>query len=500
MPSNVRLDPYPNGFGKEGAVNDQLMVSSRYDGDLRRGYHQLGRPGIVEVEWLSGRRVHLVVDPRIARLFFAHHRLGSPAREGLEYHLFKGAEGTDRERVFGKFGLFNLREEHTEKLRSALGGYFAPCRLKKIRRLWFQESKQRINSWCEEGKIALLKECETLACSFFAKCLFGYQEETAHWREIWKALFDPPPSERKTMEAHVFKNRSWKENFCRGFWETTQKVSDFVQKEKTVWTELEKLREEIRALIEKQRGEELETRPTLIRYLIEQRLHAKAIEDCCVTLLYMAHQKVAPFFAAMMEEYSANWDIQKQHSLELRADWKKAKKSVDNFMARAHCLRRSYQEILRLNPPATVERRAKCPMKLLYRDGREHFIRQDEKIVLLPFLAGRDPKQWRDPQLFEPDKRGWEEREPDNFPFGGGVHCCPGETIALQMTLVFMGTLLRRAALTPAEGRPPLLIRESVRPAEDYKIKILRRAKEPPPLPPRQCNLTTIDHKARELL
>ncbi len=67
------------------------------------------------------------------------------------------------------------------------------------------------------------------------------------------------------------------------------------------------------------------------------------------------------------------------------------------------------------------------------------------EILLSPFLAHREPKQFPRPNEFMPER--WQGLKPSPyvyFPFGGGAHYCAGRSLAAQMMKTSLAFLLRR--------------------------------------------------------
>lgn len=118
---------------------------------------------------------------------------------------------------------------------------------------------------------------------------------------------------------------------------------------------------------------------------------------------------------------------------------------------------RVVHESLRLHPAGLIAARvAGDDLRI-----GDHGIKKGTLITWSPYLAGRDPDTWVDPELFDPDRylsltdeqrafadRAW-------VPFGRGPHMCLGFALA-QMELVLMiARFAQRLDLTPTSNQVP---------------------------------------------
>src|SRR5262249_47382647 len=93
------------------------------------------------------------------------------------------------------------------------------------------------------------------------------------------------------------------------------------------------------------------------------------------------------------------------------------------------------EETLRYEPPIQATTRWAAADLLLARTE----LPAGTKVLLLVAAANRDPRRFRDPQRFHPDR-------PENRPltFGGGIHRCLGAALARMEAQVALPALLRR--------------------------------------------------------
>lgn len=111
-------------------------------------------------------------------------------------------------------------------------------------------------------------------------------------------------------------------------------------------------------------------------------------------------------------------------------------------------------EALRLYPPAAV----------LTREATSDFaiggypVARGTEIVVSPWVIQRDPRYFRDPETFDPDRwsNGLASRLPRfaYFPFGGGPRLCLGRSFATMETLLVLAVIAQRFRLELVSGAP----------------------------------------------
>ncbi len=109
-------------------------------------------------------------------------------------------------------------------------------------------------------------------------------------------------------------------------------------------------------------------------------------------------------------------------------------------------------EAMRLYPPAWVIGRL-CVAQTTLGDWT---IPQGAIILASQLLMHRDPRYWRDPEAFRPER--WSNGETTElpkfayFPFGGGNRVCIGESFAWTELVLVVATIARRWHFMPAPG------------------------------------------------
>lgn len=116
------------------------------------------------------------------------------------------------------------------------------------------------------------------------------------------------------------------------------------------------------------------------------------------------------------------------------------------------------EEILRYDPPLHVFTR------YAYEDIEiaGHTFRRGDEVALMLAAAGRDPKQWEEPDVFIPTRP-----IVTNAAFGGGLHFCVGAPLARLELQIGLGTLFERC--------PNLRLHEPAEYADLYHFHGLRK-------------------------
>lgn len=116
------------------------------------------------------------------------------------------------------------------------------------------------------------------------------------------------------------------------------------------------------------------------------------------------------------------------------------------------------REVMRLRPPASGSlRRLLEPMPL---DG--HVLPAGATVIAPTSLVHRDPRGYRDPDRFEPE-RWLADITPSwpFFPFGGGARRCVGEPLAHAEIETVVPAVLRTVKLTPLAPDPERMVQRA---------------------------------------
>ncbi|HEY2736022.1 MAG TPA: cytochrome P450, partial [Polyangiales bacterium] len=138
--------------------------------------------------------------------------------------------------------------------------------------------------------------------------------------------------------------------------------------------------------------------------------------------------------------------------------------------------RMAVQEALRLYPVAWGM------LRTLDRDVTlsGHTIAKESRVFVCPFVTGRHPAFWRDPELYDPMRFTPElvAARPRfaYFPFGGGPRICIGMGFAMQEALIILSMVARRWRLQLSKGHPvEPVARITLRPKHGLKMHLCSR-------------------------
>ncbi|MCS7482861.1 cytochrome P450 [Umezawaea endophytica] len=117
-------------------------------------------------------------------------------------------------------------------------------------------------------------------------------------------------------------------------------------------------------------------------------------------------------------------------------------------------LQRVVSEALRLFPPVwLVRRRATASFDL-----GGHDVPVGASVYYSPYALHRDPRWYRDPERFDPDRwlpeRGNSLPRGAYCPFGAGVHRCVGEAFGVAEVMTILATVIPHWRFSPASARP----------------------------------------------
>jgi cytochrome P450 len=116
------------------------------------------------------------------------------------------------------------------------------------------------------------------------------------------------------------------------------------------------------------------------------------------------------------------------------------------------------REALRLRPPASgALRRLRAPMRVGDRE-----LPAGATVLLPTSLVHRDPRGFRDPDRFEPERwLGGGAPSWPFFPFGGGARRCVGEALAHAEIETVVPTVLRALRLSPLSPEPERMVQRA---------------------------------------
>ena len=136
-----------------------------------------------------------------------------------------------------------------------------------------------------------------------------------------------------------------------------------------------------------------------------------------------------------------------------------------------------YSEALRLYPPTWLFVRM-APEEVQLPSGR--VIPARSRLFLCPFTSHRDPRVFRDPERFDPERfrpgPAMRARPRSSyFPFGGGRHICIGEGLVRLEAALVLSRLVRRFGLESTGRRPVPFPGVTLEPRGDVRMRLRAR-------------------------
>lgn len=184
-----------------------------------------------------------------------------------------------------------------------------------------------------------------------------------------------------------------------------------------------------------------------------KRLDRRAIRDEVMTMLIAGHETTANALAWAFYLLATHPEVQDRLAHEL-ADALDGREPRHEDLRRLPYTGRVFREALRLYPPAWMLARIALADDTIsgYR------IPAGSRVAVSPYLVHRDPRLWREPEAFDPDRfapGGEASRLPEfaYFPFGGGPRACVGRNFAALEACLVLAAVAQRFAFEPP-GRP----------------------------------------------
>lgn len=195
--------------------------------------------------------------------------------------------------------------------------------------------------------------------------------------------------------------------------------------------------------VEARRGESTEETDVLgCMVADEAELTTEQIVDELVSLLMAAQEPPSIALAWILDRLSREPELAEGFIADPRS-------SLSDAVVR---------ETLRLRPPASGSlRRLLQPLRV---GGRE--LPAGATVLLPTSLVHRDPRGFRDPDRFEPER--WLAPEPPSWPFvpfGGGARRCVGEALAHAEIETVVPAVLRTLKLRPLSPRPERMVQRA---------------------------------------
>jgi cytochrome P450 len=135
------------------------------------------------------------------------------------------------------------------------------------------------------------------------------------------------------------------------------------------------------------------------------------------------------------------------------------------------------KETMRIEPTVSVIPRALIDDVAL--DG--YLLKKGSTVMLSPYLLHRDPRWWKDPEVFDPTRFS-EVNEPNipkyaYLPFGGGPRICIGNHFSLMESQILMAVIVSRYHLTLAPSANIVPLRQ-VTTAPKYGLQMIVKERQ----------------------
>ena len=141
------------------------------------------------------------------------------------------------------------------------------------------------------------------------------------------------------------------------------------------------------------------------------------------------------------------------------------------------------KESLRIYPPTSALFTREALTEVEIGDYR---LARGSLVAISPYVTQRDPRWFREPERFDPDRFGPGRVEdiPEYayFPFGAGPHVCVGNTFAMMEITLVVATLVQRFQIELTPGQENLVpeLKVSLRPKGGVWVKPIACLPAPP--------------------
>ena len=227
--------------------------------------------------------------------------------------------------------------------------------------------------------------------------------------------------------------------------------------------------------------------PDLLTTLLEVKdkkgtgLPRKQIRDELVNILLAGHETTAIVLSWTWFFLSTHPDVERKFHAELASVLGNDRATAENIRELTFT-EMVINESMRLRPPVWILGRVALADDRLPSGA---FVPVGTEVLMLPYIAHRNPLFFPDPERFLPERfalMSREERPPFvYFPFGGGPRGCIGETFARTEAMIILATVARAYSLRLVHDHPvvpePLV---TLRPKHGIRMEIVRRATTQP--------------------
>lgn len=411
---------------------------------------------VCEVRQLSdlNQPMHLIVEPKAQKMILTFHRYG-PFNQNETKKLCPFGPGKVQTKfisLIGKNNLLTTFEEKSLIQRKAVHTYFSRNKLENIKICCSEVTKKWLDKRVGLKNVLLFDSCLSLAGECLIKGILGFkkctEEDVRTNCDYWKVLLANKPSELQPASEFESEEKSFfSQFFCD--------AGDTLTKLKTYFIDSSKIDNLCKIIYE----ETLMIRDSFANHLCKKEFTESQILENIKGMLLGGLDTTGYLFSFLLYEYAKNPEMQGDHA-ENREKIKSA-----------------YLETLRLYSVGGALREASMDMALYYFENdvrKEHYIRQGDLINTLPWLAGRNPLGFENPEIFNPNRENLEKVK-DIPHFGGGPNACLGKQVAEMEILTCISEILSRVVVRTDEELPQLAGNFTMRPIEDMHIQFLEK-------------------------
>ena len=200
------------------------------------------------------------------------------------------------------------------------------------------------------------------------------------------------------------------------------------------------------------------------------------LRDNVMTIFLAGHETVANALTWTFYLLSQNPKEEKMLHEELDSVLRDDNAATAKDISKLEYTQRVFTESMRLYPPAwAIGRQAIKDCKI-----GDYVIPIGSSILMSQYLMHHDPRYFREPERFDPERWNPEEKAKrprfSYFPFGGGARSCIGETFAWVEGILVIATIARRWKMRVMPEHPivlqPLV---TLRPKHGMHMRIIDR-------------------------
>jgi cytochrome P450 len=207
------------------------------------------------------------------------------------------------------------------------------------------------------------------------------------------------------------------------------------------------------------------------------KMSDEQVRDECLTVLLAGHETTANALSFALWLLAHHPEVQEKLAYECRVALGDRAAGAEDY-ARLPFAEQVFAEALRLYPPVWVTARTAAEDY----EYRGMTIRKGTILLAPQFAVHRDPRWWREPEMFDPSRftpaaKGARPKLA-YFPFGAGSRQCIGEGLAWMEGVLALATMIKDWRLSPASANEgPIRISPaiSLRPKGPVPLQLERR-------------------------